>query len=98
MAVTSPNSEISTIGARSWQKYWATWVEARRKMLTPAPDKAKNKLLIRNMIDELDKDRFDSKHGKDSSFGPAGGEYPIVARKMEDRPKRAAGAKQASNG
>ena len=92
MAVTSPNSEISTIGASSWQKYSATWAEAHCKMPTPAPDKAKNKLLIPNMIDELDK------YGKDSSFRPAGGKYPIVAQKMEDRPKRAAGAKQASNG
>ena len=86
MAVTSPNSEISTIGARSWQKYSATWAEAHCKMLTPAPDKAKNKFLIPNMIDELDKDWFDGKYGKDSSFGPAGGKYPIVAQKMEDRP------------
>ena len=63
-----------------------------RKMLAQAPDKAKSKFLIPNMIDELDK------YGKDSSFRPAGGKYPIVAQKMEDRPKRAAGAKQASNG
>jgi len=61
MAVTSPNSEISTIGASSWQKYSATWAEAHCKMLTPTPDKAKNKFLIPNMIDELDKDWFGGK-------------------------------------
>jgi hypothetical protein len=50
--VTSPNSEISTIGARSWQKYSAVRAEDLRKMLAQAPDKGKNKLLIPDMIDD----------------------------------------------
>ena len=73
MAVTSPNSEISTIGARSWQKYSAMRAEDLRKMLEQAPAKGKNKLLIPEMIDEPDKDWLDGRYDRDSSFRPAGG-------------------------
>jgi hypothetical protein len=72
--------------------------EALRKMLAQAPDKGKSKFLIPDMIDKLDKDLVDGSCGKDSSFRPAGGKYPFVAQKIDDRPKLAAGAKQASNG
>ena len=71
--------------------------EAPRKMLAQAPDKGKCKFLIPDMIDKLDKDLVDSSRGKDSSFRPAGGKYPFAAQRIDDRPKLAAGAKQASN-
>jgi hypothetical protein len=100
MAVTSPNGEISATGARRWQKYSATRAEALRKMLmlTPAPDKSESRSLIPDMIDERNPDQPDDKYRKDSGFEPTGGKYPIVAQKMEDRPKRAAGAKKTSSG
>ena len=72
--------------------------EALRKMLAQAPDKGKSRFLIPDMIDKLDKDLVDGSCGKDSSFRPAGGKYPFVAQKIDDRPKHAAGAKQTSNG
>jgi broad specificity phosphatase PhoE len=70
--------------------------EAFRKMLTQAPDKGKNNILIThkpNIVDALGKDWFDVKEGEASIFKPEGGKYRLVARvQMEDWPKLAVSA------
>jgi len=68
--------------------------EAFRRMLTRAPEKGKNNVMIThkpNIIDALGKDWFDVKEGEASIFKPEGGKYRLVARvQMGDWPKLAA--------
>jgi phosphohistidine phosphatase SixA len=67
--------------------------EALRGMLTRAPEKGKNNVMIThkpNIIDALGKDWFDVKEGEASIFKPEGGKYRLVARvQMDDWPKLA---------
>src|ERR1700730_14588222 len=78
-AVTSPSSEISTIGARSWQKCSPTRAQALRKKRAQAPDQGNNKILIPDMMDERDKALVGGKHGEDASFRRVVGKYPFAA-------------------
>jgi hypothetical protein len=70
--------------------------EALRGMLTRAPEKGKNNVMIThkpNIIDALGRDWFDVKEGEASIFKPEGGKYRLVARvQMDDWPKLAISA------
>jgi len=67
--------------------------EAFRRMLTRAPEKGKNNVMIThkpNIIDALGKDWFDVKEGEASIFKPEGAKYRLLARvQMDDWPKLA---------
>jgi phosphohistidine phosphatase SixA len=67
--------------------------EALRGMLTRAPEKGKNNVMIThkpNIVDALGKDWFDVKEGEASIFKPEGGKYRLVARvQMDDWSKLA---------
>ena len=71
--------------------------KALRDMLSKAPDKGKNNILIThkpNIIDALGKDWFDVKEGEASIFEPAAGNYKLIARVLiEDWSKIAAAGK-----
>ena len=70
---------------------------ALRHLLTTAPEKGTNDILIThkpNIIDALGNDWIDIKEGEAGIFKPAGGRYRLIARvQMEDWPQIVAVAK-----